>query len=505
MLVILIICGLLYDYHHIAFYRPVGIHQWRNCVSAAFPVNYYYGGNFLTPQTNALLADNNTSDVTVVEFPVLYYIVSLFYRIFGTHEFLFRIFQVAIGFTGLVFLFKAGHYFTGDWFYAGVVPLIIFSSPVYVFYLNNFIPDAAALSLTFIGFYYFMKYHSVRRIAPWLVSMLFFLLAGLIKTSSLLPYFGLAGVALLELFTGRGRTERESYFRFRLAHIATFMLVIVLVSGWYLYARLYSDAHGGSVSAIEIRPIWELSGETIRATLESMKHWFRNGTYHATYFLYFSLAVFIFTLIFRKKANRFLYRFNILVFLGAVSFTLFFFRDMRNHDYYQTNNLFILVTVYLTGFTILRGMAPGVYRSIWTKAAVSVVLIFLVINCMNRMHVRYSDRDMHYVSSSKTVEMFDIEGTLDALGIDRSAKVHCTPDRSINISLYLCNRKGLTDYSGYSKLSLEERIAAMKEIGIEYVILGSREPYREVENLDEVFGEKIGQAGGTEIFKLTGP
>lgn len=27
----------LYNYHHIFFVRPCGIHQWRFCLSAAFP------------------------------------------------------------------------------------------------------------------------------------------------------------------------------------------------------------------------------------------------------------------------------------------------------------------------------------------------------------------------------------------------------------------------------------------------------------------------------------
>ncbi len=42
----------------------------------------------------------------------------------------------------------------------------------------------------------------------------------------------------------------------------------------------------------------------------------------------------------------------------------------------------------------------------------------------------------------------------------------------------------------------------MKEHQIEYVILGSREPYKDVENLDQLLGEKIGQTGDTEIFRL---
>ncbi len=140
-LFLLILTGLalLYDFHHILFLRPVGMHQWRSCISAAFPVNLAYGGSFFRTQSNSLLADNFTSDITVVEFPLIYFIISIFYRLFGVHEFWFRGFQVAIGFMGLVYLFKASYFFTRDWVYAAFIPLVMFTSPVFAFYVSGFI------------------------------------------------------------------------------------------------------------------------------------------------------------------------------------------------------------------------------------------------------------------------------------------------------------------------------------------------------------------------------
>ncbi len=501
-LIILLACGVLYNYHEIAFYKPVGIHQWRNSVCAAFPVNYYYGANFFTPQTNSLLADGFTSDVSVVEFPWIYYIVSLFYRVFGIHVFWFRIVQVAIGFTGLIYLFKACHFFTRDWFYAGVIPLFIFTSPIYVYYLNNFIPDAAALSINFAGFYYFLKYRSQREFRPWLAAMILFLLAGLTKSSAILPFLGLGGVALLDLLLLNKQGRKNSYFRFSYKYITSYFLVLALIFGWYLYARFYSDAHGGTISRIEIRPFWKLDTDTRQATFEGMKIWFRNGVYHANYFLILSSAIFLLTLVWFRKANRFLSIFNVMVFIGAFSFTLLFFKDMKDHDYYQINNLFVLVTVYLTFFTILSGEFPRIYRSVWTRLFFVILLLLVFSKSHDRMRYRYSVRDSQLVDSRATQNMFDIEDYLDQIGVDRSQKVYCTPDQSINISLYYCNRKGLTDYSRFRNYPLEERVEKMKEYEIEYVILGSREPYADLENLDQILGEKIGQTGDTEIFRI---
>ena len=500
-LLVLTAIALLYDFHHILFLRPVGMHQWRSCVSAAFPVNLAYGGNFFTTQTNALLADHFTSDITVVEFPLIYFIISIFYRLFGVHEFWFRGFQIAIGFMGLVYLLKASYFFTRDWVYAAFIPLVMFSSPIYVFYVSGFIPDVAALSLTFGGFYYFLSYSKNRRPGIWLFSMFFFLLAGLTKTSSLLPFFGLAGVALLELFNRKREDESGSFIHFSALTIVSYLGVLLFIVGWYFYAKIYSDLHGGSVSKVQIRPIWDLDRETIQLTLESMKMWFRMSHYHAKWFLYLSGLVFLFNLFFPGKANKFLYRLSILIFLGALGFTLLFFLDMRNHDYYQANNSFIFIPVYLTFFSILEKLYPRMHRSVWTKSALLLLVLFLIANCSKVMSFSYSERDYNYIGSSKALDMFDIEAYLDELGVDRSKLVHCTPDPSINISLYLCNRKGLTDYGPLDNLSMEERIPLMKEIGIEYLILGSREAFKN-ENIESVLGDRIGQIGNTEIFRI---
>ncbi len=502
-LFLLVLAGIaiLFNFHHILFLRPVGIHQWRSCVSAAFPVNLAYGGSFFTTQTNALLADHYTSDITVVEFPLIYLIISLFYRLFGVHEFWFRGIQMAIGFMGLVYLLKASYFFTRDWVYAAFIPLAIFTSPVYAFYVSGFIPDAVALSLTFGGFYYFLAYSQNRRRGTWLLSMLFFLLAGLTKTSSLLPYFGLAGVALLELINRKNGDEPQSLFPLQTGTILTFAGVLVVIAGWYLYAGLYSNAHQGSVSAVEIRPIWDLDRETIRETFKSMGYWYSHGHYHATWFLILTALIFLGNLFFPGKANKFLYRFSILTFLGAVAFTLLFFRSMRNHDYYLINNFFIYIPIYLTFFSILANRFPRIYSSGWTRLPLLIIVILLVINCSNVLKFRYSERDLHYNGSVEVLEMYDIEEYLDELGVDRSKRVHCTPDRSINISLYLCNRKGLTDFMRLKHMSMEERIPLLKESGIEYVILGSREAFKD-ENIEALLGDKIGQTGNTEIFRI---
>ncbi len=232
-----------------------------------------------------------------------------------------------------------------------------------------------------------------------------------------------------------------------------------------------------------------------------MGYWFRKGHYHATWFLFLTAFVFLFTLFFPRKANSFLYRFSILTFLGALAFTVLFFKSMRNHDYYQINNYFILIPIYLTFFSILGKQFPRLYASLFTKFALLIIVVLLAMNCNKVLKFRYSEQDLNYIGSVEVLKMYDIEAYLDEIGVDRSKWVHCTPDRSINISLYLCNRKGVTDFRRLKHLSLEERIPILKEGGIEYLILGSREHFKD-ENIEGLLGDKIGEIGNTEIFRI---
>jgi len=501
-LLLLVLVALLYDYHEIMSMRPCGIHQWRSAVSAAFPVNLADGGSFFRTQTHALLADNLTSDVTVVEFPLIYWIISLFYRVFGVNELWFRLVQVAVGFMGLTYLFKASYILTKDWFYAGVIPMIVFTSPIYIYYLNGFIPDSVALSLTFGGLFYSLKFSENKRTRTWVVSMLFFLLAGLTKTSSLLPYLGIGGVAVLDLVQRLRGKEETGMFVFGWKHILAYGSVLLLIFAWYFYAKIYSDAHTGSVSAVELRPIWVLDHNRQLEVWEGMKKWFWEGAYHYPWFLFLTLAIFLLMLPFYKKSNPFIYSLNILVVTGALAFTLMFFRSMKVHDYYQINNLFILVSIWLGFFTLAAKQWPRIYGSIWTKLVVVLLMVRLWYPCDQNLLWRYTHENYTFYHSKENIARFGIEPYLEELGIDRDTKVHCTPDPSINISLYMCNRKGLTDFGPLHDMPLEDRVEVLKKVGIEYVIIGNRESFPDA-NLDEIFGEKVGQKGTTEIFKVS--
>jgi hypothetical protein len=124
------------------------------------------------------------------------------------------------------------------------------------------------------------------------------------------------------------------------------------------------------------------------------------------------------------------------------------------------------------------------------------------------MNYRFSEKNWHYYYAEKKISQFgEITAYLRHLGINRDNIVYASPDISVNISLYLMDQKGFTDFE-FNDAPVRtplERLNLLKSKGLEYVIIGDRREVEHFELLESHFGEKIGQFGTTEIFKVSTP
>ena len=104
-IIILLILSFTYNFQNILTLRPQGIHQWRQCDCLSITFNYFQDGNpFLKPAMHNL-ADDGTGQ-TASDFPGLYYFVAQLWKVFGFHEYIFRIVTLLLSFLGLFALFK---------------------------------------------------------------------------------------------------------------------------------------------------------------------------------------------------------------------------------------------------------------------------------------------------------------------------------------------------------------------------------------------------------------
>lgn len=500
--VVIIIMAFIYNYNHIIFERPVGIHQWRNCVSAGYALGHYHGADFFHPQIGGIITENHTSDVVVLECPLLYYPVGLLYKIFGYQEFLYRLFNVLLGFIGLFSLFKISKYLLNDTVIALSIPIFLFTSTVFTFYINNYIPDATALAFALMAFYQFYKYYLHKKDKYLIFSIILFTIAGLLKVQSLLIYFGLLGVLLLEMvFNQRFGYNNERLFKKPLKHLAIFLAALFVIFAWYYYAKQYSINHGAMSSIRLSSAIWFLEKHEIFDIMDLFRRRFNAGYFHNPIFIYFTFLVFVYNLIRIKRFNKLLNIVTILVFVQFLLFNVFFFFSIGRCDYYQINNLAFIILVFLNLFLHLKENYSRFFQSKYFKTAIIIIGVLLIADCQKGMKRKYSD--IFYQDTKKMVHKCgQIEPYLRHLGIERQDRVYYTPDPSMNISLYLMNQMGNTDYlSGKTR---RDKIEYLKEKGLKYIMIGEEKVLEQDTTISKYVtpDKKIGEFNGVHIFRV---
>ena len=210
--------------------------------------------------------------------------------------------------------------------------------------------------------------------------------------------------------------------------------------------------------------------------------------------------MFLYNIVFWKKFDRLLNWLVLLSFIGALSYSLLFFRSFRQHDYYMMNNLIFIVLVLFNFTLYMKEHLPRVYTSLITKAVVGSLTLLMIIHCNTFLQKKYyGGWFMDYAIKTYNHKYGEITPYLRSLGIERTDKVYCTFDPSINISLYLMDQKGYTDF--YRKgQSFSKNYFTFLEKGLKYVIIGNYETL-DVEP-EELGLQKIGEYNSVGIYSV---
>ncbi|TVR41230.1 MAG: hypothetical protein EA392_02090 [Cryomorphaceae bacterium] len=76
-------------------------HMWRQADCLSLTHHYYTGNSFLEPEMHIQLGHQYTSGKSAGEFPVLYYAVAGFWKVFGKSYLSFRLFYLLIFLAGI--------------------------------------------------------------------------------------------------------------------------------------------------------------------------------------------------------------------------------------------------------------------------------------------------------------------------------------------------------------------------------------------------------------------
>ncbi|MCX6223435.1 MAG: glycosyltransferase family 39 protein [Bacteroidia bacterium] len=491
----LVAISLYYNYQSIAFKRPQSVHRWRQADCASLALNYYQDGmQFFKPQTHHLTVDLYKSGFSAPsEIPLMYYTVAILYKIFGFHDYIFRILNTFIYFLGLFYLFKFSYKILNNAFLSICTILLFFASPVLAYYGNNFLTDSTALSLGFIAVYHFYIFYKNNSNKHFYYSIIFFFLAGSCKISGLLGFTAIGAVVLFDLLRltniGLGNSIANNYKRF----IIPVILMIGTIAAWILFAKKYNQIHNSTYFLTSICPIWDLDKAGIHDILHSMKNVWLDHYFHRYTLILLGLML-LFNIIYYKTKEKFLYLFNLFLFIGTIFFALLWFDKFDNHDYFLLN-LYILpaITIVLF-FSNLKQLNFKIFNSIFLKIAFAVFLLFNVYHTNRVLRVRYngwqSDPTYHAFQS--------VSPYLHSIGIKDQDTVMCIPDET-PASLYNMNLKGWSNIMGSCRDSV--RFSRNIRNGAKYIIIN--------EDISTKFpfalkylSNKIGEYKNIKIYKI---
>ena len=507
-IVLLIGISYYYQYDEILFKRPQSIHYWRQADCASLALNYYQGGmDFFHPQVHNLTSDNFTTGyASTSEMPILYYSVAALYHLFGYREFLFRLLNLLIFLTGLFYLYKLFYNLLRQQFWAMVLPILIFTSPVLVYYANNFLSNSAALGVVFIAWYHFMEFYRSKNTRYFQRSVILFTLAGLLKVTALFSVGAIIGVFLHEKLFKSDRHHREKIFQYGWRNFLVLVVLGCIIGSWLLYVSYYNEVHTSTYFSTTIFPIWAMSSDGIYLVADKvMNQWFDN------YFSY-SLWIFLFlaclTLVLAWIRVESFFRTTLLLLMGASwVFILLQYASLQDHDYYTINMFIIPVIVLVAFFSLMVRFFPMVLRSKVTIALFAAFTLYNIHYAHGEIAERYQGKYNNYGMGS---DLDKISPYLRSIGITPQDPVISIPDQS-HVSLYLMNQKGWTEYAERFFNKGVTVYLNRDAAGIESSISRGAK-YLIIDGIDELFmrpflhpfaTHKAGQYGEVLIFDLS--
>jgi hypothetical protein len=272
-------------------------------------------------------------------------------------------------------------------------------------------------------------------------------------------------------------------------------------------------------------PIWDMSWSKILYNCERLSRTLAPEFFNRYAFV--ALLPLFIIISFRSKARKTgVFALTAIVLFGSLLYMTLFFQVFDLHDYYLINISVVIPLMLLSCLFFLKNTRPNTFLHIRTKIAGIIVLGFLIYATAARTRIKYRTDDnwainapvideetrnywnwyhWHYAKTKNALT--GIEPYLSSIGVNSDDKIVSLSDGSINVSLYLMNRKGFTAFwlmknEENMKISNpSERMEKWISWGAKYLIIYDENQLSE-EYLQPYLTEKIGQRKNVHVFEL---
>lgn len=500
-------------YDSVLIKPPLNNHTWRQSDCLSLTRYYARGASFFEPEMNMQLGDHYTTGKTAGEFPILYYSIGQIWKVTGESFFVYRLFYLIILFFGIYAFYRSLRIIFNDNWWALVLAGLLFTAPVLIVYGVSFLTDAPAFCFVLIALYFLLRYHLEQTKKAFLLAMLFFALAGLIKVSSLIAFVFLLFIFLLEAVKVKTLGTKKVFQHTKLEWIG-FAAVLVILLSWYQYAAHYNEMHNFKYTFNNIYPLWDPEEGGIAKLWETIVR-FSSYVFFSRPIIFLLGILLIVQLFLFKKMPLFAYLAMLIVTIGAGCYVLLWGPLLGVHDYYYVSLLILFPAILLPAVWLIKSRFPKVFSSYWTKSA---IVLFLAYNfvyglSLTKLKTLAQDGDFAIVGNDTFVsemrwlnwntitqtERFDrIKPVMLKHHIGLEDRVIYLNDPSFNVSLYALDRKGWTNYE---ELNTPEDFHFLIRKGAKFLFIPTpelkKEPY-----LQPFIHDSITEFEGITIYRL---
>ncbi len=412
---------------------PSFIHAWTQSDRYALALGFLNNGfDFFHPQTFNLITTNG---ITQVDFPIHEYVTAVIMKLTGIHEpVVFRCYTLIYGLIGLYFLFMLTRLLGGTFFHGLFVAVFIMTCPVFLYYLDGFLPSVPSFANVFIGYYFFFRYKKTNSQKDFIPAIIFFTLAALARLPFLI--FLLAAVSQQML----GYLREKKIHRKEVLLFASGILVVVV---YFLY-NLHLAHKYGTQFLTYLLPAKSLTDlqEIFSGTIAQWKYGYFTKAHYFALLLLIVLAIFFFI---RKKItseNRFVLTQFVIAFLGVLVYFFLMTAQFPEHDYYFIDSFYPVIMLLVVYLITKIQPANVIFKSVFIAASF-VFIYFFSVAARSSLVERYTFHEWDRTEITRQ-NFTGAEHFLDSIGIPKNAKMLVLDAYTTNTPLILMNRKGRT-------------------------------------------------------------
>lgn len=416
---------------------PESVHQGAQCDRACVAWNYYHEDmNFLLPRVSE---DRQSEGITGMEFPIIPYTAAFLYKVFGPHDFIYRLLLYLLVSAGVFHAWKITGLFIQRPIHRLLLVMGWYCSPILVFYTPNFLADAAAMSFVMMAWYHLlMRVYGIEpaRHLRWFI--LWMSMAGLLKISFLI--YGIA--AILLLFLWRFFKNQPLQVVVRLRELALLLLPFLPAAGWYTYSGMLTRKTSNMHFLQSANPAQSLA-EFLENSQNAINNW-QESLYISGFFTAF-MVILLILLLTRMRDALLPGLSSGIMLLGFGGIWVLFNRQFLYHDYY----FILLYPAIFFGWLFIQQLFQEQRTVLMGCVPVAMGIAFWIIPILNAGHAahmmnrRYSTGDYYHQNAFTEADELILQA--DTLGkvIPDGARVFYAFDNTPNTALYLLKKRGV--------------------------------------------------------------